>query len=98
MSNINFINEKKEVVAATGANLRQKAIENGVGIYKIFGKMMNCSGCGQCGTCAVEILDGIENLSSPTEAENRLLRKKPANFRLACQTLVNGSVDVVTKP
>lgn len=98
MSNIKFINENKEVVAATGANLRQKAMENGIDIYKIWGKMMNCGGCGQCGTCAVEIIEGMENLSPPTEAENRLLKKKPANFRLACQTLVNGPVSVITKP
>lgn len=30
--------------------------------------------------------------------ENRVLRKKPDNFRLACQTLVNGPVSVNTKP
>ena len=80
------------------SNLRQKAMENGIDIYKMWGKMMNCGGYGQCGTCAVEVVEGMEYLSPPTEAENRLLKKKPANFRLACQTLVNGPVSVVTKP
>ena len=41
MSNIKFVNKKKDVVVANGANLRQKAIENGIGIYKVFGKMLN---------------------------------------------------------
>ncbi|MGB5712662.1 MAG: iron ABC transporter substrate-binding protein, partial [Waterburya sp.] len=30
--------------------------------------------------------------------EQRRLKKKPSNYRLACQTLVNGSVTIVTKP
>ncbi|MDJ0736648.1 MAG: 2Fe-2S iron-sulfur cluster-binding protein [Nostocaceae cyanobacterium] len=98
MANIKFVKENKEVIAADGANLRLKAMENGIDLYKVWGKMMNCGGYGQCGTCAVEVTEGMENLSSLTNAENRLLKKKPANFRLACQTLVNGPVSVVTKP
>lgn len=98
MGGIRFVKEDKEVVAATGANLRLKAMENSVDIYKMWGKMMNCGGYGQCGTCAVEIVEGIENLSPRTDAENKLLKKKPENYRLACQTLVNGPVSIVTKP
>lgn len=98
MGNIKFVKENKEVIAADGANLRLKAIQNGIDIYTLFGKMTNCGGYGQCGTCIVEIVEGIENLSPPTDVENRKLKKKPANYRLACQTLVNGPVSVVTKP
>jgi ferredoxin len=95
---IKFLNEDREVVAAGGANLRLKAIENGVDIYKFVGKMMNCGGYGQCGTCIVEIVEGMENLSPLTDVEKRKLKKKPDNYRLACQTLVNGPVTVKTKP
>lgn len=98
MGNITFVNENKEVVAANGANLREKAVQNGIDIYTFMGKMTNCGGYGQCGTCVVEIVEGIENLSPRTDFENRKLRKKPANYRLACQTLVNGPVSVKTKP
>ncbi|MBH8574576.1 (2Fe-2S)-binding protein [Nostocaceae cyanobacterium CENA369] len=98
MGNIKFVKENKEVIAADGANLRLKAIQNAIDIYTLFGKMTNCGGYGQCGTCIVEIVEGIENLSPPTDVENRKLKKKPANYRLACQTLVNGPVSVVTKP
>ena len=97
MANIKFVKENREVVAADGANLRLKAIENGIDIYKFRGKLMNCGGYGQCGTCIVEIVEGIENLSPRTEVEDRKLKKKP-NYRLACQALVNGSVSVATKP
>ncbi|MGC9505601.1 2Fe-2S iron-sulfur cluster-binding protein [Baaleninema sp.] len=98
MANIKFVNEDLEVVAADGANLRTKALENKVDIYKTWGKLTNCGGYGQCGTCIVEVVEGMENLSPPTEAEKRKLRKKPDSYRLACQALVNGPVSVKTKP
>lgn len=95
---ITFVKEDKEVVASNDANLRLKAIENGIDIYTLIGKMTNCGGYGQCGTCIVEIVEGLENLSPRTEVENRKLKKKPANYRLACQALVKGPVSVNTKP
>jgi ferredoxin len=98
VANIKFIEENQEVVAADGANLRYKALENDIDIYTIFGKMMNCGGYGQCGTCIVEIVEGMENLSPRTDAEERKLRKKPDTYRLSCQAQVNGPVTVRTKP
>ncbi|WP_193196868.1 2Fe-2S iron-sulfur cluster-binding protein [Nostoc sp. MG11] len=98
MGNIKFVKENKEVIAADSANLRLKAMQNDIDIYTLIGKMTNCGGYGQCGTCIVEIVEGLENLSPRTDVENRKFKKKPENYRLACQTLVNGSVSVVTKP
>ena len=98
MANITFVNENQEAIAADGANLREKALQNGIDIYTFRGKMMNCGGYGQCGTCIVEIVEGMENLSPRTDVENRKLKKKPETYRLACQTLVNGPTSVKTKP
>ncbi|NEQ46019.1 MAG: (2Fe-2S)-binding protein [Leptolyngbya sp. SIOISBB] len=98
MAVIKFLEEGKEVVAADGANLRYKAMENDIDIYTLVGKMMNCGGYGQCGTCVVEIVEGSENLSPRTKVEEKKLRKRPDNCRLACQTLVNGPITVKTKP
>ena len=98
MANIKFENENKEVIAADEANLRIKALENGIDLYTFTGKMMNCGGYGQCGTCIVEIVEGMENLSPRTKVEEQKLKKRPPNYRLACQTLVNGQVTVRTKP
>ena len=98
MPTINFVNENKDVISANGANLREKALQNSVDIYKWRGKLTNCGGLGQCATCVVEITEGMENLSPRTDFEERRLRKKPDSYRLACQTLVNGSVTVKTKP
>ena len=98
MANIKFVKEDKEVIAADGANLREKALQNGIDLYTLRGKLVNCGGYGQCGTCIVEIVSGIENLSEKTPFEQRKLKRKPDNYRLACQTLVNGPVSVQTKP
>jgi ferredoxin len=95
---IKFVNEKKEVMAADGANLRFKALENGIDLYTFGGKMMNCGGYGQCGTCVVEIVEGMENLSPRTPVEDTKLRKRSDKCRLACQTMVHGVVSVATKP
>ena len=98
MSSIKFIKEDKEVVFAMGANLRERALENNIDIYTFKGKLTNCGGYGQCGTCVVKIVEGMENLSPRTAFEQRKLKRKPDSYRLACQTTVNGSVSVETKP
>jgi ferredoxin len=98
MALIKFVKEDKLVDAADGANLRFKAVENNVDLYTFMGKMMSCGGYGQCGTCIVEVVEGMENLSPRTAVEDRKLKKKPDTYRLACQTMVNGPVSVVTKP
>ncbi len=98
MALIKFVKEDKLVDAVDGANLRFKAVENSVDLYTFMGKMMSCGGYGQCGTCIVEIVEGMENLSPRTAVEDRKLKKKPDTYRLACQTMVNGPVSVVTKP
>ncbi|MGF1493521.1 MAG: 2Fe-2S iron-sulfur cluster-binding protein [Microcoleaceae cyanobacterium] len=103
MANIQFVNkgkdnESKEIIAADGANLRIKALENQVDLYTFMGKAMNCGGYGQCGTCLVEVLEGMENLSPRTQAEQRILKKRPETYRLACQVQVNGPAKIGTKP
>lgn len=98
MATINFVNENREAIVADNSNLRLKALENKIDLYKFTGKLMNCGGYGQCGTCIVEVVEGMENLSPRTDVENRKLKRKPDSYRLACQTLVNGDVSVRTKP
>jgi ferredoxin len=98
MANIKFLKEEKEVIAADGANLRFKALENNIDLYTLMGKMMNCGGYGQCGTCVVEIVEGMDNLSPKTDVELRKLKRKPESYRLACQAMVNGPISVNTKP
>lgn len=98
MTVIKFVDEDVEAIAADGANLRFKALENNIDIYTFTGKLMNCGGYGQCGTCIVEVVEGMGNLSPRTEVENRKLKKYPKTYRLSCQTTVQGPVSIRTKP
>lgn len=95
---ITFSKEDKSFTVASGSNLRQKAIENGIDLYTLKGKITNCGGIGQCATCMIEVEAGMENLTPKTEFEERKLKRKPETYRLACQTMVHGPVTIKTKP
>ena len=43
---------------------------------------------------ADDVLEGAEQLSPPTDAELRRLKKKPASYRMSCQAFVNGDVKI----
>ena len=88
---IKFLKEESEVTVPQASNLRTNILDHGIDLYTFKGKLMNCGGYGQCGTCIVEVVEGIENLSDRTAVEDRKLKKKPSNYRLACQSLVNGA-------
>lgn len=55
-------------------------------------------GCreGDCGTCIMKVVDGWENLSTPSVIEDKVLRDNAAgkHNRLACQAQVLGDVTV----
>lgn len=104
MPTVKFVNEKKEIDVPHGANLRQAAIQAGVGLYPGIHKYLNCHGFSQCGSCRVLITQGMENTSPMGMCES--LRLKPSfvyignekTMRLACQTKVDGDITVVTRP
>eukprot|EP00238_Polyblepharides_amylifera_P006504 CAMPEP_0196585458 /NCGR_PEP_ID=MMETSP1081-20130531/50712_1 /TAXON_ID=36882 /ORGANISM="Pyramimonas amylifera, Strain CCMP720" /LENGTH=134 /DNA_ID=CAMNT_0041906999 /DNA_START=544 /DNA_END=948 /DNA_ORIENTATION=+ len=73
-----------------GDVLRNVLLENNVELYNNWGKIMNCGGGGSCGTCVVEVLEGADQLSAKEGVEVKLLKKKPENYRLACQTVCEG--------
>eukprot|EP00244_Chara_vulgaris_P011416 TRINITY_DN564_c0_g1_i6.p1 TRINITY_DN564_c0_g1~~TRINITY_DN564_c0_g1_i6.p1 ORF type:complete len:262 (-),score=56.15 TRINITY_DN564_c0_g1_i6:61-846(-) len=92
------------VSAVSGEKLLRTIMsDNKIELYAFYGKIMNCGGVGNCGTCLVQIVEGSEVLNTRTDAENRMLKKKPDTWRLACQTIVgdksnSGKVVVQTMP
>lgn len=85
---VNFVNEKKQVQVAEGANLRQEALKAGVKLYNgingygaKLNEIFNCHGLAHCGTCRVLITKGMEN-ASPLSLMERLNFKcnPPAMF------------------
>lgn len=52
----------------------------------------SCGGHGVCTTCKIRVLEGLENLSSPTDYENEIYQERhfDKEERLACQCSVEG--------
>jgi ferredoxin len=95
--------------AALMAGVNPHSIVNGIGAGLT--KRLNCFGNGLCGTCRVFIVKGKENVSRMGVMEkikfhNPVPDPLPAlhfignedKLRLACQTLVNGDIEVETAP
>ena len=62
------------------------------------GMPFKCGG-GICGTCLCKIDEGIEHTNKLTKKELKILTEKDikSSMRLACQTIVYGSVSVSWK-
>ena len=97
---IRFVREDRDVECFPGENLREVALREVIQLYGLKGTLGNCGGCGQCITCFVEIPEGPSEqaLSPRTAVEDQKLRRRPQNWRLACQTLVQQSLLVITRP
>ena len=97
---IRFVREGRDVECFPGENLRAVAVREGIQLYGLKGQLGNCGGCGQCSTCFVKV-EGETSaaaMSPRTAVEEAKLRRRPEQWRLACQSLVEKSVVVVTKP
>lgn len=104
----------KEVEVPAGTNLRRAAIDNGIPIHheatlelllpNWVSQYVNCHGLGSCGTCHVLVKSGQEHCSSKGFKER--CRLAVATFaigheeevRLACQTTVQGDMEVEIHP
>jgi ferredoxin len=97
---IRFLREGRDIACYPGENLREVALREGIQLYGLKGTLGNCGGCGQCITCFVEVPEAPTGaaLSPLTAVETLKLRRRPQTWRLACQTLVQQSVVVLTRP
>ena len=97
---IRFVREGRDVECYPGENLRDVALREGIELYGLKGQLGNCGGCGQCITCFVSVVDEENNdaLTARTVVEDNKLRRRPQDWRLACQALVERSVLILTRP
>ena len=99
MATIRFIREDLEVQCNPGENLRELVMKENLQLYGLKGILGNCGGAGQCSTCFISVEGGAKNSLSPlTVGEEKKLINRPDNWRLACQTLINSSAVILTKP
>jgi ferredoxin len=96
---IRFLREGRDVECFPGENLREVALREGIELYGLKGRLGNCGGCGQCITCFVDVQGAQADALSPlTAVEMQKLKRRPQSWRLACQSLVQRSLVVLTRP
>jgi ferredoxin len=109
MPKVTFVNEKVTADAQEGEDIRSVARKNGVQIYSGPHKVLNCMGFGTCCSCNVIVKSGSENCTRKSLMERinkwinpllgiKLLSNPEKEVRLACQTKVQGDVEVETHP
>ncbi len=87
---ISFFPDARDVEVSPGETILQAALRAGIKLTHACGSNARCS------TCRTAILEGLENCSPRTEAEEEIashLQFKPM-IRLACQTRVTGNTIV----
>ena len=86
MIRISYLPDARDVEASAGDTILEAALRAGIRLTHACGSNARCS------TCRVAILEGLDNCTPRTEAEQAIadhLRLKPM-IRLACQTQVMG--------
>jgi adenylate cyclase len=90
ITRIRCLPDECEVEAAAGETILAASLRAGIPHTHV------CGGNARCSTCRVIVLEGVENCSPRTEAEQLLaahLEFDP-NVRLACQTRLTGPVTI----
>lgn len=89
----------EEIECAEGEILRDVLLDAGLSPHNGTSKHLNCRGHATCGTCAVEVQGDASEMN---DDERRRLSLPPhdvdSGLRLACQTQVQGDVEVVKHP
>ena len=96
MLKVHFEKENRTIEVEEGENLREASIRNKFSIYPHITKILNCRGRSLCTACTVQVLSG--KLEPRNEVETDKLKKKPDDFRMACQIAITDNLVVRTKP
>jgi uncharacterized 2Fe-2S/4Fe-4S cluster protein (DUF4445 family) len=86
---VTFDIARKPVTVASGTLLSEAASLAGVEITQ------PCGGQGRCGRCAVQVVRGAVRRRSTLRLSQADVE---AGYALACQTIINGDVDVIVPP
>ena len=96
MLKVHFEKENRTIEVEDGENLREASIRNKFSIYPHITKILNCRGRGLCTACTVQVLSGKVELRNEVETDK--LKKKPDDFRMACQVAITDNLVVRTNP
>jgi ferredoxin len=94
---VEFLDWGKRTNCSQFANLRKVALLHAMPVcHHRWDDWTNCRGNELCGKCAMEIVEGAQNLSPRTRCERFACRKRPSHGRLSCQTQALGDVCCIT--
>ncbi len=90
MPQINLLQEQKSINCKSDQTILEATLAANIE------HIHACGGYGKCSTCRVAVVDGIEHCSTPTEDEADIAQKLnfPEQIRLACQTQINGDIQI----
>lgn len=95
MARVRFEGTDKSIEVGKGANLHRALVLAGFSPHTGLLRYLNCQGMGLCGSCWVRIIDGEQNLSSPTKMETLNIRRPLKHGRrLSCQIRVYGDCTI----
>lgn len=83
---------KADLQVSSGSNLMKVLLDNQIPVAS------SCHGDGVCGKCVIRIMEGENNLSPKNEVEIFLKDKLKfkSDFRVSCQTFVQGDIQIDT--
>lgn len=90
MPKISFVKNKPSLEVESGTKLMQELRNNSVPVAS------SCKGQLICGKCVLNILEGSENISPPTQEEKDLaeLKDLTRDQRFSCACIILGDVKV----
>jgi ferredoxin len=98
MPKVTFLNETTTVEARAGQTIKEAATANGIPLHRGFWSWANCRSLGLCGSCRVWVTELAPKATSAKGFRERVRPKVRGKVRLACQTQVQGDIEVRTLP
>ena len=92
MPTVTLIPIQKEVEVPTDTLLFDAACRAGLPVAS------SCSSAAVCGKCVMQVVEGAENLSPPSEHEKKLLQrdKRQPSERISCMVRILGNCKIST--
>ncbi|MFM8314076.1 MAG: 2Fe-2S iron-sulfur cluster-binding protein [Deltaproteobacteria bacterium] len=93
MAIVTFFPSGKTLEVESGTLLFEAALRAGLPVAS------SCKADNVCGRCNMQVIKGVENLSTQSDIELKLLRrdKNPETDRISCMTRVLGDCTVTTR-
>jgi len=92
MSEVHFIKDYKTIKVTEHKSLMDLLLKAKMPVAS------SCLGKAVCSLCRIQIIKGMENLSLPSDVEQKLKKEQglAENFRISCQVKVLGDVTIDT--